>query len=110
MQALRPVTYNTTCALGLQLVILAAGSDQEIDGIFATLGERQIQALLVTADGLDFTVVVNISGPLCPLYPLSDRRRAGCSINVAQSFSCGWKLASTSKILKGAKPGESPIM
>jgi putative tryptophan/tyrosine transport system substrate-binding protein len=35
--------------LGLQLVILAAGSDRDIDGIFATLRERQIEALLVTA-------------------------------------------------------------
>jgi putative tryptophan/tyrosine transport system substrate-binding protein len=38
-------------ALGLQLVILPAGSDREIDSNFATLKERQIEALLITADG-----------------------------------------------------------
>ena len=41
-------------ALGLQLIILAAGSDHMIDSIFATLGERHIEALLVTADGFLF--------------------------------------------------------
>jgi hypothetical protein len=38
-------------ALGLELIILAAGSDRDIDDVFATLRERQIEALLVTADG-----------------------------------------------------------
>lgn len=40
--------------LGLRLIILPAGSDAEIDGVFATFGERQIGALLVTADGFFF--------------------------------------------------------
>ena len=45
--------------LGLRLVILPAGSDAEIDGVFATFGERQIGALLVTAHGFFFGFRVN---------------------------------------------------
>jgi hypothetical protein len=37
-------------ALGVQLVILAAGTDGEIDTMFAQLRERHIEALLVAAD------------------------------------------------------------
>src|SRR5262249_34161812 len=37
--------------LNLKLVILRAGSDSEIDSIFANLREQHIEALLVTADG-----------------------------------------------------------
>jgi putative ABC transport system substrate-binding protein len=37
--------------LGLRLVPLAAGSVLEIESIFATLQERQIEAMLISADG-----------------------------------------------------------
>jgi putative tryptophan/tyrosine transport system substrate-binding protein len=37
--------------LGLRLIPLAAGSVREIESIFATLRERQIEAMLVSADG-----------------------------------------------------------
>jgi len=38
-------------ALGIQLIVLNTGSEQEIDGAFATLSQHRIKALVVTADG-----------------------------------------------------------
>src|SRR4029077_16565574 len=68
--------------LGLEIVILPAGSDQDIDSIFERLRERGIEALLVTADGLFFglpdklsTLAARHSMPT--FYPLSDYVAAG---------------------------------
>ena len=46
--------------LGLRLVPLAAGSVPEIESIFTTLQERQIEAMLVSADGF-FSVCRTLS-------------------------------------------------
>jgi putative ABC transport system substrate-binding protein len=46
-----PDLQGAANGLGLKLVILPAGSDSEIDTIFAKLREQHIEALLVTADG-----------------------------------------------------------
>src|SRR3984893_7700275 len=63
--------------LGLQIVALSAGSDREIDAVFTTLKERQIEAMLVTGDGFFF----GLQDQLVPLaadhnvptvFPLSD--------------------------------------
>ncbi len=37
--------------LGLQLVTVGASNDAEIDSVFLTLSQRQIGAMIVTADG-----------------------------------------------------------
>src|SRR5262249_19284244 len=68
--------------LGLRLIILPAGSDDEIDGIFATLGERKVEALLVTADGFFFGLqsklaILAARYAMPAFYPLSDYVGAG---------------------------------
>ena len=96
--------------LGLQLVILAAGSDRDIDGVFATLRERQIEALLVTADGFFFglpdklaTLAARYAVPT--FYPLSDYVRAGELISYGAPIfpRHGGKPASTSERLLEAR-------
>jgi putative tryptophan/tyrosine transport system substrate-binding protein len=103
--------------LGLQLVILAAGSDRDIDGVFATLRERQIEALLVTADGLFFglpdklaTLAARHAVPT--FYPLSDYVRAGGLISYGANLSESWRQAGVyvGKLIKGTKVGELPII
>src|SRR5260370_30439244 len=68
--------------LGLRLVPLAAGSVREIEGIFATMRERQIEAMLVSADGFFFglqdelvPLAARHSGPT--VFPLGDYVAAG---------------------------------
>jgi putative ABC transport system substrate-binding protein len=103
--------------LGLQLVILAAGSDRDIDGIFAMLRERQIEALLVTADGFFFglpdklaTLAARHAVPT--FYPLSDYVRAGGLISYGANLSESWRQAGVyiGKIVKGTKVTDLPII
>ena len=103
--------------LGLQLVILAAGSDRDIDGVFATLKERQIEALLVTADGLFFglpdklaTLAARYEVPT--FYPLSDYVRAGGLISYGANLSASWRQAGiyVGKIVRGTKVADLPVI
>ena len=47
--------------LGLRLMPLAAGSVREIESIFATLRERKIEAMLISADGFFLVYKMNSS-------------------------------------------------
>jgi len=103
--------------LGLQLIILAAGSDREIDSVFATLRERKIEALLITADGFFFglqdrlaTLAVRHAVPT--FYPLSDYVAAGGLISYGANLSESWRQAGiyVGKIVKGAKVADLPVI
>ena len=103
--------------LGLRLIILPAGSDGEIDSIFATFGERQIEALLVTADGLFFGLqnklaILAARYAVPTFYPLSDYVGAGGLISYGANLSESWRQAGiyVGKILKGTKPADLPVM
>ena len=103
--------------LGLEVVILAAGSDQEIDAIFGRMQERRIEALLVTADGLFFglpdklaTLAARYSMPT--FYPLSDYVAAGGLISYGANLSESWRQAGiyVGKIVKGTKIADLPVI
>jgi ABC-type uncharacterized transport system substrate-binding protein len=103
--------------LGLQLVILAAGSDGEIDSIFATLRERKIEALLVTADGFFFGLpdklaTLSARHAVPTFYPLSDYVAAGGLISYGANLSESWRQAGiyVGKIVRGTKVADLPII
>ena len=102
--------------LGLQLVPLAAGSVREIRSIFATLRERQIEAMLVSADGFFF----GLQDELIPLaarhavptvFPLSDYVAAGGLISYGANLSESWRQTGiyVGKIVKGMRTTDLPI-
>ena len=104
-------------ALGLQLVILGAGNDREIDSIFTTLKERQVEALLVTADGFFFglpdklaTLAARHAVPT--FYPLSDYVAAGGLISYGANLSESWHQAGiyVGKLVKGTKVVDLPVI
>jgi putative tryptophan/tyrosine transport system substrate-binding protein len=104
-------------ALGLRLVILPAGTDAEIDNVFATFSDRQIEALLVTADGFFFGLqnklaILSARHGVPTFYPLSDYVTAGGLISYGADLSESWRQAGiyVAKILKGAKPADLPVM
>jgi putative ABC transport system substrate-binding protein len=77
--------------LGLRLIPLAAGSVREIESIFATLGERKIEAILVSADGFFFSlqdelVLFAARHAVPTVFPLSDYVMAGGLISYGASF------------------------
>jgi putative ABC transport system substrate-binding protein len=103
-------------ALGLQLVILAAGTDSEINTVFAQLRERQIEALLVAADGFFFGLTDKLAMlaahyAIPAFYPLSDYVAAGGLISYGANVSESWRQAGiyVGKIIKGAKIADMPI-
>jgi putative tryptophan/tyrosine transport system substrate-binding protein len=104
-------------SLGLQLVVLAASTDAEIEKVFATLGERRVEALLVTADGFFFGLqnelaMLSARYGVPAFYPLSDYVRAGGLISYGANLSESWRQAGVyvAKILKGAKPMDLPVI
>jgi putative ABC transport system substrate-binding protein len=103
-------------ALGLELVVLAAGSDSEIDRVFADLRERHIEALLVTADGFFFGLADKLTilaarYAMPAFYPLSDYVAAGGLISYGANLSESWRQAGiyVGKIIKGAKVADIPV-
>jgi putative tryptophan/tyrosine transport system substrate-binding protein len=109
--------HAAASALGIQLNILAAGSDGEIDSVFATLRERKIEALLVTADGLFFGLQEKLASlaahhAVPAFYPLSDYVAAGGLISYGANLSESWRQTGNyvGKIMKGGKPADLPIM
>ena len=102
--------------LGLELVILAAGTEAEIDSIFAKSRERQIQALLVTADGFFFGLgdklaMLAARHAVPTFYPLSDYVAAGGLISYGANLSESWRRAGiyVGKIIKGTKVADLPV-
>ena len=102
--------------LGLRLVPLVAGTVREIESIFATLRERQIEAMLISADGFFF----GLQDELVPLaaryavptvFPLSDYVAAGGLISYGANLSESWRQTGiyVGKIVKGMKTTDLPI-
>ena len=107
----------TASGLGLQIVALSAGDENQIDRVFATLTQQRIQALLVTADGFFFglqdklaTLAAHYAVPA--FYPLSDYVQAGGLISYGANLAESWHQAGAyvARIVRGAKPSDLPIM
>jgi putative tryptophan/tyrosine transport system substrate-binding protein len=103
--------------LGLRLVMLPARSDGEIDAIFATLGERRIEALLVTADGFFFGREEQLARlaarhAVPTVYPLSDYVAAGGLISYGANLAESFRQAGlyVGRITKGAKAADLPVI
>ncbi len=103
-------------AKGLQLPILKAGTESEVDAAFATLVQRQAGALVVANDAFFNSrrgqLVALASRHAVPaIYTWRDFAEAGGLINYAPSLTSAYRQLGTyaGKILKGAKPADLPI-
>jgi ABC-type uncharacterized transport system substrate-binding protein len=104
-------------AMGVQLSVLRAGADGEIDTAFERLGELQAGALVVASDGFLNSrrgrIVVLAAHYAIPAISNVDRRFAadGGLLNYGPSFPAAYRIKGvyTGKILKGAKPADLPV-
>jgi putative tryptophan/tyrosine transport system substrate-binding protein len=93
-------------AVGQEVHPVRAGSEDDFSGAFATLVELNAGALLVALD------VLFISHAIPAIYPLSEFVVAGGLMSYAPSNLVGYRQAGiyTGRILKGAKPGDLPVV
>ena len=102
--------------LGLQLQLVYAGTDSEIDAAFATLGSRPGGALLVNADPFFFIRRAQITAlaarhAIPAVYYDREFAVSGGLMTYGASLPVLWGQAGgyVARILKGEKPAELPV-
>ena len=103
-------------AIGLQVDIVRASADSEIDGVFASLGQPRVGALVVSPGPLFFNqreqIVALASRYAVPaIYPGPEFTAIGGLISYGPSLAGIWRQLGTyaGKILNGANPADLPV-
>jgi putative tryptophan/tyrosine transport system substrate-binding protein len=103
--------------LGAEVVVVGASNEAEIDSSFATLAQRQIGALVVTADGFlisrqDQIVRLAARYAVPTMYPLSQYVAAGGLMSYGANLRDAFLQTGiyVGRILKGAKPADLPVL
>jgi putative ABC transport system substrate-binding protein len=113
-----PTTRNAqeaARARGVQLLILKAGSEAEIEAAFASLVQLQAAALVVAGDPFlnrSAQLVALTSRHAVPaIYSLREIAASGGLISYGPSLTAQFRQAGTytGRILKGAKPADLPV-
>jgi putative ABC transport system substrate-binding protein len=108
---------NAARLLGVQLHMLRAAGDPEIDAAFANLAQRRIDALLMGADPLFqvrrdqiIELVARLRVPA--MYEWSEFVKAGGLVSYSADRSEMWRQMGiyVTRILNGARPAELPVM
>jgi putative tryptophan/tyrosine transport system substrate-binding protein len=109
-------TQEAARALGQQLHILRARTEQDVDAAFATLVQLRIGALLVDSDPFFYTRREQIVGLAArhatpAIFDLREFVIAGGLISYGPSLSEAYRQVGiyTGKILNGAKPADLPV-
>ncbi len=100
----------------VQLIILKAGTESEIDGAFASLVQLHAGALLVGADPFfnsrrEKLVALSARFAVPAIYEWRDFAELGGLISYGPSQTGLWRQVGiyTGRILKGAKPADLPV-
>jgi putative tryptophan/tyrosine transport system substrate-binding protein len=103
-------------AKGVQLIILKAGTEKEIDAAFASLVQLHAGALLVQTDPFfndrrDQIVALASRHAVPAIYGLREFAASGGLISYGASFTAAFHLVGVyaGKILAGAKPADLPV-
>ena len=117
--AIEPVIRDlqeTARLKGVQLAILNAGSEQEIDAAFATLVNLQAKALVVGADPFfsgrrDQLVALALRHAVPAIYMEREFTASGGLISYGPNLTAAYRQAGiyAGKILKGAAPADLPV-
>jgi putative ABC transport system substrate-binding protein len=112
-------TQGAARSLGLQLIMLKANSEREIDVAFGTLVEQHATTLFVAADAFFGTparrnqiVALALHHGVATCCADSDYVRAGGLMSYADNRQDSYRQfgVTTGRILKGAKPADLPVM
>jgi putative ABC transport system substrate-binding protein len=104
-------------ALGLDLQVVRASNPNDLDEVFSTVANYKIGALLVGADPLfgsniDRIVALAAHHRIPTVYYRRDFVDAGGLMSYGTSADDAWRQVANyvSRILKGARPGDLPVM
>ncbi len=103
--------------LGLQLVILDASTESEIDAAFASLARQPASALFVIADGFfrsrsEQLIALAARHAVPASYPWPEFATAGGLTGYGANSADAWRQGGiyVGRILNGEKPAELPVM
>jgi putative ABC transport system substrate-binding protein len=101
---------------GLQLHVLKAGSESELDGAFASLVQLHVDALVVGADPFlssrrEQIVALAAHHAVPAIYAWREFADSGGLISYGASLTSAFRLVGTyaAKVLKGARPADLPV-
>jgi putative ABC transport system substrate-binding protein len=101
---------------GIQLQILKAGTEGEIDAVFATVVQLHAGALVVGGDAFfnnqrEQLVALASHHAIPAIYPWREFVEAGSLISYGPSFTASWRQFGVyaGRILNGAKPADLPV-
>jgi putative ABC transport system substrate-binding protein len=109
--------YEAARSLGLQIHVLNASTEPEIDAVFATLAHQRADALVVAADPF-FTarrnriVALAARHAIPAVYDLREWAETGGLISYGTDLADAFRQTGiySGKILNGAKPADLPVM
>ncbi len=103
--------------LGVELLILSASSERDIDAAFASFVQQRVNAVVVGADAFfasrrDQLVGLAARDGVRAIYYLREFAAVGGLISYGASITDAFRLAGgyTARILKGEKPSDLPVM
>jgi putative ABC transport system substrate-binding protein len=103
--------------VGQQITVAKAGNDTELDSAFTMLAREQVSALLIAASPYfdtrqDRFIAFAIKHRLPAMYQFREFVVAGGLISYGPSFTDAYRQAGayTGQILKGAQPGDLPVV
>jgi len=114
-----PATKNLQAAartLGLQLHVLKAGTDQEIDGAFATLVQLHAGGLVISPDNFfnsrsEKLAALAVQHQIPAIYQYREFAADGGVMSYGGSLTDAYRLvgAYSGRVLKGEKPADLPV-
>jgi putative ABC transport system substrate-binding protein len=104
-------------AMGLQIRVLNASTEVDLEAAFATLVQQPADAMLVTIDPFFFTQAAQIAAlatrhGVPAIYGRRPFAEAGGLISYGDDIAVGYRQvgAWTSRLLKGEKPSDVPVV
>jgi ABC-type uncharacterized transport system substrate-binding protein len=104
-------------ARGQGLIVFPGSNEQEIDSSFTAMHERQIRALVITADGFlisrqDQIIDLAARYALPAIYPLSQYVVAGGLMSYGANLRDAFRQAGiyVGRVLKGMRPADLPVL
>jgi putative ABC transport system substrate-binding protein len=112
-----PDTEAAANAIGRRLEVLTASTEGDLEAAFTTMVRRQVGALIVMPDPFFFAwreqlVALAARYAVPTIYPFREYAVAGGLMSYGGSLLDVYRQQGvhTGKILKGAKPGDLPVM